>query len=116
MCKVAGQDCPCAYQQTNPRLLRPPTLCTPLPLPPLPRSVDALDYRVPAPILAATIAITGLAGMGISLALGELLGDPIWSVSTGIGSCMAAGFYELGRPRRLSVEVSRTDFKSRACP
>ncbi len=31
-------------------------------------------------------------------------GDATWSVSTGLGACMAAGVYEVGRPRRVSAE------------
>lgn len=33
------------------------------------------------------------------------LGDATWSLSTGIGSVMAGGMLEAGRPRRLSQEV-----------
>ncbi len=29
------------------------------------------------------------------------------SVSTGMGACMAAGVYEVGRPRRLNVEEAQ---------
>ena len=31
-------------------------------------------------------------------------GDATWSVSTGLGACMAAGVYEVGRPRRVTAE------------
>jgi hypothetical protein len=34
-------------------------------------------------------------------------GDASWSVSTGIGACMAAALYEVGRPARLSVDEAQ---------
>jgi len=32
------------------------------------------------------------------------LGDATWSVSTGLGSCLIAAIYEVGRPARLTVD------------
>ena len=34
----------------------------------------------------------------------SVIGDATWSVSTGLGACMAAGVYEVGRPRRVTAE------------
>ena len=36
--------------------------------------------------------------------MGVCSGDATWSVSTGLGACMAAGVYEVGRPRRVTAE------------
>ena len=36
------------------------------------------------------------------------LGDATWSVSSGIGTCAAAGLYEVGRPERLSGQEAET--------
>lgn len=33
---------------------------------------------------------------------GGVAGDATWSVSTGLGACLAAAVYEVGRPARLS--------------
>ncbi|GAB4824184.1 hypothetical protein N2152v2_011230 [Parachlorella kessleri] len=91
-------------------------------------SVDAKDYRAPAWAQAATVAVCALCGSAIAAALGSWLGDPSWSISTGamrfvdqakrgihicdalgegLGACMAAGMYEVGRPQRLSVEEAQ---------
>ena len=44
--------------------------------------------------------LKGFAGAG--------LGDATWSVSSGIGTCAAAGLYEVGRPDRLSGQEAET--------
>ncbi len=43
------------------------------------------------------LTIPALAGM-------QGLGDATWSVSTGIGSILVSGIYEVGRPDRLGAE------------
>jgi hypothetical protein len=50
--------------------------------------VDTVDYRVPATLQAATIAL--FAGSGCALAFGfqALLGDATWAVSTGKRLCL----------------------------
>lgn len=53
------------------------------------------------------MAVFGASGLALSAAFQALLGDATWAVSTGLGSCMAAGMYEVGRPRRLSVEEAQ---------
>mmetsp|Transcript_26026 Transcript_26026/g.56774 ORF Transcript_26026/g.56774 Transcript_26026/m.56774 type:complete len:323 (-) Transcript_26026:763-1731(-) len=70
--------------------------------------VDDLGYSAPAAVRAATIAICLAGGLGIAGVLNAGLGDATWSVSTGIGVCMAAGVYEVGRPARLSVTEAQT--------
>lgn len=71
-------------------------------------SVDAIDYTAPAWIRAGTVAIFAGAGFATAATLGSLLGgDASWSVSTGMGACVAAGMYEVGRPQRLSVEEAQ---------
>ncbi|GFR42698.1 hypothetical protein Agub_g3620, partial [Astrephomene gubernaculifera] len=52
-----------------------------------------------APLAAAVCLASGL---GISFTLQATLGDSTWALSTGLGACMAAGVYELGRPARFS--------------
>jgi len=45
--------------------------------------VDALDYRVPAQLQAATVALFGAGGVALAAAFQALLGDATWAVSTG---------------------------------
>ncbi len=52
---------------------------------------------------AAVISMCAALGLAISYALNMTLGDATWSLSTGIGACVAAGMYEIGRPTRLTV-------------
>lgn len=53
--------------------------------------VDALDYRVPPALRAATAALFGSAGFAVAFALEALLGDATWAVSTGgLGGWMAS--------------------------
>ncbi|PSC69498.1 hypothetical protein C2E20_7018 [Micractinium conductrix] len=72
------------------------------------RDVDAIDYSVPAGVQVAAVAAFGVCGVALAAGLEALLGDATWSVSTGLGACMFAGMYEVGRPRRLSVEEAQT--------
>ncbi|KAG2423379.1 hypothetical protein HXX76_015345 [Chlamydomonas incerta] len=43
-------------------------------------------------------------GLAISAVLQAGLGDSIWALSTGTGACLAAGVYEVGRPKRMNRE------------
>ena len=45
-----------------------------------------------------------MGGTAVAAALSTALGDATWSLSTGLGSCLIAGIYEVGRPERLSTE------------
>ena len=45
-----------------------------------------------------------MGGSLVALGLSSALGDATWSLSTGLGSCLVAGIYEVGRPDRLSAE------------
>lgn len=69
--------------------------------------VDAIDYE--APLTLRMVALTGsmTSGVLVSYLLHQTLGDPTWAVSTGLGSCFAAGVYEVGRPSRMSVEEAQ---------
>lgn len=69
--------------------------------------VDDLGYSAPSWIRGLALSICLAAGFGISLAFSLGLGDATWSVSSGIGACMAAGVYEVGRPKRLSVSEAK---------
>lgn len=51
--------------------------------------VDAIDYRAPAPIVAATVALFGALGAAVAVALQAGLGDATWAVSGG-EPCLAA--------------------------
>jgi hypothetical protein len=55
--------------------------------------VDAIDYRVPAALQAAAVALFAACGCAVAAAFQALLGDATWSVSTGLGSCMAVSAY-----------------------
>ena len=81
-----------------------------------------MDYAAPAPLYAVTAALCGAAGLGVAWALQASLGDATWSVSTGLGVCVAGAVYEVGRPTRLSVDEAMTleaqwvDFGGCVCP
>ncbi len=45
-----------------------------------------------------------MGGSLVASGLSSALGDATWSLSTGLGSCLVAGIYEVGRPDRLSPE------------
>lgn len=66
--------------------------------------VDAVDYSAPSTIRAVTVAFFILSGISTAWLFNSSLGDATWSVSTGIGSCMAALVYEVGRPKRMSPD------------
>lgn len=68
-------------------------------------NVDAVEYEAPTALRVANGGVFLLSGAAVAVALSSALGgEATWSVSTGLGSCLAAGVYELGRPRRLSVD------------
>ena len=69
--------------------------------------VDDQGYSAPSWIRALATGFCLTAGFGISLAFSLGLGDPTWSVSSGLGACAAAGVYEVGRPKRLSVSEAK---------
>jgi len=45
--------------------------------------VDAIDYRAPPALMAATVAVFVASGLGLAWTLQAALGDATWSVSTG---------------------------------
>ncbi|KAL4856150.1 hypothetical protein ACK3TF_003300 [Chlorella vulgaris] len=69
--------------------------------------VDAIDYKVPVLVRLAAVATFAASGVAIAASSSALLGDEIWAVSTGLGTCMAAGMFEVGRPKRMSVEEAQ---------
>ncbi|KAK9815335.1 hypothetical protein WJX72_001923 [[Myrmecia] bisecta] len=69
--------------------------------------VDDPDYRAPLSVRAAAIAVFALGGVLTSWAFAASLGDATWAVSTGIGACMFAGIYEVGRPQRFTPEEAQ---------
>lgn len=66
--------------------------------------VDALGYTTPVGLQISAAAVAVLWGILTAYVLEASLGDATWSVSTGIGACLAAGVYEIGRPERLTRE------------
>ena len=66
--------------------------------------VDTVGYQHPPAVRAAALASCAASGVAIAVALEASLGDATWAVSSGIASCMAAGVYELGRPKRLTSD------------
>ncbi|KAJ9522378.1 hypothetical protein QJQ45_008154 [Haematococcus lacustris] len=69
--------------------------------------VTSLDYTAPWAVQAVAAALFAGAGLGVAGLWNSGLGDATWSVSTGLGACMAAFVYEVGRPRRLGVEEAQ---------
>ena len=65
--------------------------------------VESSGYEPPAALFLANVAVFAAFGAAISLSLSAALGEETWGVSSGLGSCLAAGVYELGRPPRLSA-------------
>lgn len=80
--------------------------------------VNDVDYSAPAALRALTVLIVGLGGFTVAASLKLSLGDETWALSSGIGSLMAAGIYEIGRPKRLTsdeaivLEGQWQDFKA----
>lgn len=70
--------------------------------------VDAVDYQVPAGLQAATVVLFGLSGVALAAGFEASVGDATWSISTGLGACIFSCLYEVGRPRRLSVDEAQT--------
>ncbi|CAG9467306.1 unnamed protein product [Pedinophyceae sp. YPF-701] len=66
--------------------------------------VDDVGYVPPGNIKAGAYALFVLGGLGMSVGINALVQDATWGLSTGIGSLMAAGVYEVGRPRRVEGE------------
>lgn len=66
--------------------------------------MDDPAYEAPLPLKAAVALVTVATGTAVAVLLSGGLGDATWSVSTGLGACMAAGVYEVGRPTRMSKE------------
>ncbi|EFJ42408.1 hypothetical protein VOLCADRAFT_97483 [Volvox carteri f. nagariensis] len=73
-----------------------------------PLGLNIIDVNeAPAWLSYIAAGICLAAGLAISFSLQAGLGDSIWALSTGTGACLAAGVYEVGRPRRLSLEEAR---------
>lgn len=68
------------------------------------QKVDDPSYSAPLLIRAPTVLLFAASGIGVAWAFQAGLGDGTWSISTGIGACMAAAVYEVGRPDRLNLE------------
>ena len=62
---------------------------------PLRCRIDDAGYGAPTLIRAAALAIFAAAGGGVAWAAEASLGDATWSVSTGMGACLAAAVYEV---------------------
>ena len=69
--------------------------------------VDSVDFAYPPAVKAAVAGVFLLCGCSVAALLQWAFGEATWSVSTGLGSCIAAAVYELGRPARLSVEEAQ---------
>ena len=61
---------------------------------------------MPAWVRGVAVAAFAAAGAGVAWAAQASLGDATWSVSTGIGACLAAAVYEV---LRLSTTSSSSD-------
>ena len=60
--------------------------------------------QYPLAVRGSAIVLFAIGGTTVAMGLSAALGDATWSLSTGLGSCLIAGIYEVGRPERLSVE------------
>ncbi|KAK9825793.1 hypothetical protein WJX74_008115 [Apatococcus lobatus] len=69
---------------------------------------EDVGYEAPLPLKAATVLFFIAAGTATAWLIHSGLGDATWSVSSGIGTCAAAGLYEVGRPDRLSGQEAET--------
>ncbi|GIL79018.1 hypothetical protein Vretifemale_8423 [Volvox reticuliferus] len=73
-----------------------------------PLGLDILDVNeAPSWLSYIAAGICLVSGLAISFGLQAGLGDSIWALSTGTGACLAAGVYEVGRPKRLNLEETR---------
>ena len=61
------------------------------------------DFSYPVALRATTILLCAIGGTLVASGLSAALGDATWAVSTGLGSCLIAGVYEVGRPDRLTA-------------
>jgi hypothetical protein len=52
--------------------------------------VSAVDYEAPLAIRAVTVAVFAATGLAVAWAFQALLEEPIWTVSTGLGSVFGA--------------------------
>jgi hypothetical protein len=67
------------------------------------QDTDAPGFEPSAALRTVNGALYVGAGAAVSLGLSTALGgEATWGVSSGVGAVLAAGVYELGRPRRLS--------------
>ncbi|EIE27726.1 hypothetical protein COCSUDRAFT_55711 [Coccomyxa subellipsoidea C-169] len=66
--------------------------------------VEDPAYSAPLLIRVPTVLLFAASGAAVAWAFQAGLGDGTWSISTGIGACMAAAVYEVGRPDRLNPE------------
>lgn len=62
------------------------------------------NFSYPLALRATTVLICAVGGTLLASVLSAALGDATWSVSTGLGSCLIGGVYEVGRPDRLTVQ------------
>eukprot|EP01023_Acetabularia_acetabulum_P026028 TRINITY_DN2478_c0_g5_i3.p2 TRINITY_DN2478_c0_g5~~TRINITY_DN2478_c0_g5_i3.p2 ORF type:complete len:317 (-),score=39.80 TRINITY_DN2478_c0_g5_i3:263-1213(-) len=69
--------------------------------------VDDIDYSAPTWIRAINFSFFIVFGIITAVLFKYAVGDSIWSVSTGIGACFAAGVYDVGRPVRLSPQEAQ---------
>lgn len=64
-------------------------------------SVGQVDYAAPAWVKGAAAAACVCGGLSIAALLGFSLGDPTWSISSGIGALFAAAVFEVRAPTQL---------------
>ncbi|KAK3258097.1 hypothetical protein CYMTET_32843 [Cymbomonas tetramitiformis] len=62
--------------------------------------VDAADYEAPLPVRLSAGAFFLGAGVIVASFFDWAFGESTWAISTGLGSCLIAAVYELGRPKR----------------
>lgn len=67
-------------------------------------STSESNLEYPLALRVSAIVAFAMGGSLVAMGLSSALGDATWSLSTGLGSCLIAGIYEVGRPDRLSAE------------
>lgn len=58
--------------------------------------VDQVDYSAPSWVRGAAASACVCGGLTIAALLAWSLGDPTWSISSGIGALFAAAIFEVG--------------------
>eukprot|EP00210_Caulerpa_lentillifera_P004059 g3872.t1 len=68
------------------------------------KPVDRVDYEAKGVLYGVMMGTIVIMALLTTTVISLLVDGATWSVSTGIGACMAAGLFEVGRPPRLNLK------------